>query len=115
MRLPFTLLLVFLHILRLPPHGAAFFFSSCGVSQRHHPRHRSILKACASTPESLSSTALRHPYDNLQQQASIWGGNSHHGKWTSSGPGLYVCVFYPSSISGQSLPFSFPSCLGPML
>lgn len=40
-----------------------------------------ILKAAASSSPSSSTPPVRsHPYDNLQQQASLWGGHSHFGK-----------------------------------
>ena len=76
-----SLTLMLLQVALLTPMARAFTTPAVVPSRRHHIRP--ILKAASSFSSSFPTVppVRSHPYDNLQQQASLWGGNSHFGRY----------------------------------
>jgi len=74
-------LLLLLQLALLTPTAYAFTKPAALASRRRLVTP--ILKAASSSSSSsptVPPVRHTHPYDNLQQQASLWGGNSHFGE-----------------------------------
>ena len=72
---------ILLQVALLNPTARAFTTPAVVPSRQHHIRP--TLKAASSFSSSFPTVppVRSHPYDNLQQQASLWGGNSHFGRY----------------------------------
>ena len=76
-----ALLLLLLQLALITPTAYAFTKPAALPSRRRLVTP--ILKAASSSSPTVPpafSSSRSHPSDNLQQQASLWGGNSHFGK-----------------------------------